>query len=1410
MDYNEKLNLTDKKIGDTIKVGEIQSDLKTLLNNDKFLNSKVNESFARGGGNGSSGIVQGLNVVIDHTRQCLIGTGEAIIGKKLVKNDAEKLFTLPVKTTGLLLLDANNNVSIKSATYPEVDENTICHYTFNYKKNDVALIDNGPNKLDATIYGGVFAIPGLDGKNGIQFDGISGYAQTTDPLPLPTQGKEKSLDIIFELVRRPSANAFICSLVGTTTNQNFCFFINSAGVLYTEFHSSTYSTEITILPNKLYHASIVYKDEWIYVYVNGQLTNRINIVLNTLDTLKLRFGAYYGTAAANFSPVNLYYLEYRKKARSKKEVLNISNNVFIPVTYEERTRSYPIQHKLLKEGTLYDEYVLDSLNFKNTGNRPDKTDPVMIGQLELTDSDFGKTPYFKNNANNYYNCGKITFDENTGWTLIAIVKPNNDHVANKRFAGTSTIFGISEGADNNFGVYQGAWYSTDSTNTMIPYDYNFCVAKYEKSLLELSINNYKTTTFHNVTLATKNEEFSIGLAKKHDNNNPWMGEIPYIAVFNRALTEAEIKEIYDQYVFQYVNKYNIESTLGKDYISLGYFKTNGENIEKYDFNNRRYGRKEIGNNHISQTGWFYATLNQISTFENLLGSENIQYEIYANTLEPSFNNAERIDGIYSAGAYGTWLANVTGENFKIYTGDKAIAWAYKHQYATAYLNVLYWLSGENNSYSQYDPVSVSNGLSTRIDQFFQHDHTDNAASKINTKAISDYAITTNKIANESITNIKIAEQAVGTSKIANRSVTEEKISETLVDNIVNKINNQILSGKDVPIDKHTDGIISGLKASRTNNIINISAGSYRHNGIVNTLSSDISIVLEENKSGHIEMIPNQDGGELIFEVKYDENNKIKSPYPIPNENFCFQYTFDSRGEDNATLIDHSSNARNMKINGGIQFVTDTDEIFPTAYKTDGSTGFLNSANTANLPAGKETWELNIVFKINRKNVEQHILRFGNQNLGGISVYLNSANKLLLHGATATEYEILAGKLYWLTIQYDGYWLIYRIDGEEMFRQQNVTYNISQNTAAGYDFRIGSWIAAGIVYPTGMYYYYVDLRKNIVRTTSEIQKEMFDCGYLTGYLDPNIELPSSRKNKVIHEYHFNNDDIDTVVKDSIGSLDLTAVDITSANLQYHYTNTRRKNGKHILIKEVSNQWFKSSDNFRFPDEFTIVAQYLPYSLSGYPAIVSNITNANPSGVALLCSNNGDKKPTMYINKVGYMSSNTIVEEKMMCTVIATLKNKVLSFYVNNPDIPSASYILDYNESWEKPLQIGAWNNNDYRLKAELYYLKITDYGFTKQEVKEHFVKLAEASTIFADSNAEQNEDMLNNIKILKFDTMLQQFEFIQLDDATDWSTKDFIWQGTCEPTDPLIRFWLTGNVLKVRTVAGWRGIGAVYS
>lgn len=646
--------------------------------------------------NRPQGIVQGLDVTLSGNRLCKVGPGMANIGEFVAVSNTDQTVTLPLKTSGLLTMNKENAVTIQAAKFPDVDEHTICQYRFDITQSESERLikDKSINGLDTIIKSGVTACPGLDGTDGAEFNGTTDYAETDLVIPIPLANTEKEVDFVFELTKPSVQNSFAFSLFSTSTAQNFTFWINSAQKIVTTMHSADYDTGVIVSPNTLYYIVIRLKDGILETLLNGRVIHRVERDGAHIQSLKLRIGGYYGaTHSTSYAfPGRMYYLEFRDKVRTDIEIAKITNNMLIPNTHRSRKRKLNVVQPALKLNTTYDEYILDKLAVTNSGNRKNKVNPELVGSLALTDGEFGTTPCFNANAANYYNCGNVAFDKDKGWTVIAFVKNDAAYTADKRFAGgTGAIFALGEGADNQFGLWYGAWKNTDN-HYINPYGYNFCVAKYSNNVLKLALNDAERYTNINGELATKNVAFSIGLAKTDGNANPFKGEIPYLAIFDRELTVAEVKEIYDCFCNEYQDKQDIAAIVDNEKVSLGYFRTDDNSIVDCDFTNRRYGRIEIGKNNVAETPWMFLTAGRDVIVKNLLGDAGIISNIMFNPIEPSFNGASVMDNIYSSGGYGAWLVNANSQEFMVNCGAQTVYWSDLFSSATGYIKVIYHIA----------------------------------------------------------------------------------------------------------------------------------------------------------------------------------------------------------------------------------------------------------------------------------------------------------------------------------------------------------------------------------------------------------------------------------------------------------------------------------------------------------------------------------------------------------------------------------------------------------------------------------------------------------------------------------------------------------------------------------------------
>lgn len=643
--------------------------------------------------NRPQGIVRGLDVTPIGNRTCSVSNGMANIGEFVAVSDAEQTVTLPLKTAGLLTMDKEKNITIHAAKLPDVDGHTICQYRFDITDDGESRIikDKSANGLDAVIKSGVTVCPGIDGMDAAEFNGTTDYAETDLAIPMPLGNTEKEVDFVFELNKPSVQNSVAFSLFSASTTQNLTFWINSAQKIVTTMYGADYDTGVIVSPNTLYYIVVRLKAGVLETLLNGRLIHRIERAGNHIDTLKLRIGGYYGTThhTGYAFPGKMYYLEFRDKVRADIEIAKITNDLMIPNTHRYAKRLLPLKKKALKLNTVYDEYVLDKLDVANTGNRPNKTDPKLVGTLALTEGEFGTTPYFDGNAANYYDCGTVTFDKDKGWTVIAFVKSNGAYTANQRYAGgLNAIFALGEGSDNQLGLHWGSWKNADCHH-INQYGYNFCVTKYSKNVLKLALNDYERYMVLNGELVTKEVAFSIGLSKSHSKDNPFKGEIPYLAIFDRELTVGEIKELYDCFCSEYQQKQDIVATLDAGTISLGYFRTDDTSIMDFDFKNRRYGRIEIGKNNVAETPWMFLTTNRDVVVKNLLGDANIISQIMFNPIEPSFNGASVMDNIYSSGGYGTWLVNANSQEFIVNCGPSSVYWSDFFSSGTGYIKVIY-------------------------------------------------------------------------------------------------------------------------------------------------------------------------------------------------------------------------------------------------------------------------------------------------------------------------------------------------------------------------------------------------------------------------------------------------------------------------------------------------------------------------------------------------------------------------------------------------------------------------------------------------------------------------------------------------------------------------------------------------
>lgn len=176
--------------------------------------------------------------------------------------------------------------------------------------------------------------------------------------------------------------------------------------------------------------------------------------------------------------------------------------------------------------------------------------------------------------------------------------------------------------------------------------------------------------------------------------------------------------------------------------------------------------------------------------------------------------------------------------------------------------------------------------------------------------------------------------------------------------------------------------------------------------------------------------------------------------------------------------------------------------------------------------------------------------------------------------------------------------------------------------------------------------------------------------------------------------------------------------------------------------------------------------------------------------------------MFVLTIGRISATNAIEMNKLCTIIVIKKNDTINFYINNADNPDTTVqaVFNPNETGN-PLTIGFAYNGNYVPTAEIYYIKIAKYAFTKEEIKEHFDKLLNLNEKIQNP---VEEIITDSIKIASFDSRYGTIEKEELPVAIDWSTLDFIWQGNSEPNEDYVRFWFNDNQeLNIKTNSGWK-------
>lgn len=688
--------VTSEKIADKAVINGNLADQavdgRTIKENSISLKHFTSDVAFAGGAYGIKNYIsQGLNIVPQGGLDVKVTKGKCNINEYQLSVTGDQTITLPKNQAGLLYAVLNDGdiepeIGVLPARLPQPSPGvTLVRYVFDKKVNDLYISDSSGNGNDMTIYGAVNLVDGITG-NALQFDGATGYAEAKNTVALPAGNADKHLDIVFS-VAKPKVDQFVCCMSGAAgTSYAFARLRVLNQRFHIDFYSTSYDTGIHVLADKVYYVAAKYNNRTVKVFVNGSLVFIQNYVdLATVATSKPFIGRNaYGSYWSN---VTMYYYELRNQTRADEEIAQISNALCLPVEYLDQRKQYPV----MPTGADFPDYSQwcgsNASDLEDTGNRAVKNPVTVNGTMYAVQSPFGQSLDFRNNIANYLDCGDISLGNE--WTIIAILEMRPD--GGGRFAGslgtTGMILSTNESVTNKANIYVNSAYFV-SEKSLNWNDINFIVYKYSNGILKMCVNDFVVNQHHVTTIAPRTFPLTIGRA--WNTSYPFNGTMHYFAVFDKELSEMQLRQIYES-TFIPAKFKDIRELLPANALGIGYFRTNRNSVIEYDDQKYKWGRRQgaILGNRKAFTGWEYVTTSQVIPYrENPFGTARIKTTIFANQYAPTFNRAYLIDSIYSSGSYGSWVSDITNDFIKIVMGGSAVMWAHEKSAGAGWLNVL--------------------------------------------------------------------------------------------------------------------------------------------------------------------------------------------------------------------------------------------------------------------------------------------------------------------------------------------------------------------------------------------------------------------------------------------------------------------------------------------------------------------------------------------------------------------------------------------------------------------------------------------------------------------------------------------------------------------------------------------------
>lgn len=603
-------------------------------------------------------IEDGMKVSLDEGLNVKVSPGMCDIKGRYHEIEQELFQALEPRSTSLLYAQFAQNalcpkLGYVKAEYPTdmIDDNTVGFWVFN-KTGNIPNSAVGKSSIavanDLVPTGGLTLVDGWV-DHAIQGNGSTGNYTSANSTGFPIGASEREVNILYT----PSSLTGQLSLIAYGVASGTAgFWINTLGSRLTVTNATTnYNSTYDLDIGKINVISIGYDGANLYVSVNGVkiYTAPATFITTASNLYVLR----RSDSAVWFNNGIIHCIELRNKMRTPAQIAQIANKLCLPCSCIAPQASYPTI-SATDLASAYHEYKFDETSGNIVADSAGTLNGTATGTT-IVDSEIGlgKARKFNGIASDGITLGNYGFTND--FTCIICGKVSDLSIA-RRFLDNRINFldGMSIGLLDSTGKIYVTNNSSSglSSTTLISANMPFFIVVSSKSgIVSTYINSYTPEILG--TLVTSTATHPLYLGRDSGNSGNWYkGNLDYLAIIPRALSQAEIAQCYN--ALMNTEKKDIRSILPADAISLGRVRTDSSNVIEINDSDFQYGRREkaVGGNRKKFLGWKYFSGAVNLTWDNPFGTRKIKtYYTWAQDANGT-NESDCMELIVDSGYFG--------------------------------------------------------------------------------------------------------------------------------------------------------------------------------------------------------------------------------------------------------------------------------------------------------------------------------------------------------------------------------------------------------------------------------------------------------------------------------------------------------------------------------------------------------------------------------------------------------------------------------------------------------------------------------------------------------------------------------------------------------------------------------------